>query len=230
MADDFKSSFGSRRGETEEFPTSFWGHFWGTYWFELFILIVFILALSAIFLPFLAERFVLTIEYLIYVVKHVIRPIIIAIDVIITGMFIFAMVKGWPYRPPLTLFEKVQKGHEGHGAEEHKEGGDETVIAAWARVKEKSAVENIESIKLALIEADTLVDHYLQKLGYEGETMAERLQHVSPSEAESLEGVWAAHKLRNEAVHNPGFNLRIDDARDGIISIGKFLKELGALK
>ena len=56
---------------------------------------------------------------------------------------------------------------------------------------------------MAVLRADALLDEILIKLGYEGETMADRLKIVNSRQIPSLERVWAAHRLRNNIAHDP---------------------------
>ncbi|HWZ65411.1 MAG TPA: hypothetical protein VNX65_01280 [Patescibacteria group bacterium] len=82
--------------------------------------------------------------------------------------------------------------------------------------------------QLAIIEADKLLDQALQANGYPGKTMGERLRDARSALADN-DGVWQAHKLRNQIAHE-------NDVRLNKISVdralGKFkaaLKSLGAL-
>ena len=56
---------------------------------------------------------------------------------------------------------------------------------------------------MAIIRADSLLDDALMHLGYDGETMGDRLKIMDPIQMPSLDRVWAAHRLRNIIVHDP---------------------------
>lgn len=60
--------------------------------------------------------------------------------------------------------------------------------------------------KLAVIEADKLLDHALKALGTPGETMADRLK-VAQYQYPKIQDVWTAHKWRNQLVHEAHFSL-----------------------
>jgi hypothetical protein len=221
---DSKSSF---RRPGEEAPRSFWGTLWGTYWFELFILLLFALAIAGLLLPLLEDELALDWEYLKSVIRYIIRPIFIGVDSIISILFLIALVKGWPLRPPISLFQKATV-HGGRGGKKHVV--DKELVAHWARITVKAATKTTENLRLAFIEADTIVDLFLRKAGYIGDTMADRLKNITQGDAPSLPGVWEAHRLRNDVVHTPGFTLRPQDAERGIEAFESFLKELGALE
>ncbi len=221
---DFKSSFKSPKKEPQH---SFWETLWGTYWFELFILILFVLAIAGLLLPLLGDKLALDWEYLKSIIRRIIKPIFIGLDGVVTVLFVIALVKGWPLRPPISLFQKPT-AHGGPKGKKHK--ADKELAAHWVRIKEKAATKTTESLRLAFIEADTVVDLFLRKAGYPGDTMADRLKNITQGDAPSLEGVWQAHRLRNDVVHTPGFSLRPQDAERGIAAFENFLKELGGLE
>jgi hypothetical protein len=55
--------------------------------------------------------------------------------------------------------------------------------------------------KLAIIEADIILDDILKKQGYAGNSLGERLKSIAPSQLESLQDAWEAHKVRNNIAH-----------------------------
>ena len=57
---------------------------------------------------------------------------------------------------------------------------------------------------------------YLSRIGFEGETLGDRLQKVSPVIIPNLEDVFAAHKTRNDIVHDPDYRLTLQDAKTAI--------------
>ena len=82
--------------------------------------------------------------------------------------------------------------------------------------------------KLAVIEADKLVDRAFKERGLRGQTMGERL--VSAGEFLSdKEAVWQAHKLRNRLVHEMDIELSLVQTKKALASFARALKDLGAL-
>ncbi len=70
--------------------------------------------------------------------------------------------------------------------------------------------------KVALLEADTLVDDALAKAGFAGATFGDRLSNIQPGTLLSLDGVWWAHKVRNRLAHESDYFLRYTEARQAI--------------
>lgn len=81
------------------------------------------------------------------------------------------------------------------------------VNSKWQEIVAKAESESEKEWKLAIIEADALVDLVLKRSGYRGETMLERLKAVLPENLSSLTQLWEAHKIRNQIAHNPEFIL-----------------------
>jgi len=61
--------------------------------------------------------------------------------------------------------------------------------------------DNPNDWKLAIIEADIMLDEILKERGYAGGSLGERLRSISPSQLNSLDDAWAAHKVRNQIAH-----------------------------
>lgn len=78
---------------------------------------------------------------------------------------------------------------------------DEEARSAWEEIQRLAASQNPSEWNMAIIRADGLFDEALQRLGYEGESMADRLKIIDPAKLPSLERIWSAHRLRNTIVH-----------------------------
>jgi len=63
------------------------------------------------------------------------------------------------------------------------------------------ASDNPNDWKLAIIEADILLDQTLKAKGFVGISLGERLRSISPAQLQSLDDAWQAHKVRNQIAH-----------------------------
>jgi len=68
-------------------------------------------------------------------------------------------------------------------------------------VRTHSESSNPNDWKLAIIEADIILDDILKKQGYAGNSLGERLKSIAPTQLESLQDAWEAHKVRNKIAH-----------------------------
>ncbi len=82
--------------------------------------------------------------------------------------------------------------------------------------------------KLAIIEADIILDEALKEAGYAGASLGERLKSISPSQLQSLDDAWQAHKVRNQVAHGGAdFVLTRRLAEDTIKQYRRVFAELG---
>jgi hypothetical protein len=71
----------------------------------------------------------------------------------------------------------------------------------WKIIKAKAISHNPSERKVALIEADSMLDEMVKKMGYSGETLAERLKNIETSDFLTINDAWEAHKFRNKIAH-----------------------------
>jgi hypothetical protein len=95
----------------------------------------------------------------------------------------------------------------------------------WEEILKKLAGGSRDSLKVAIVEADKLVDTVLKDAGLEGEHMADRLDKLKPEELVSFNRLWRAHRVRNEVVHSPDFEVTPALAEQTIEDYEAFLKE-----
>jgi hypothetical protein len=71
----------------------------------------------------------------------------------------------------------------------------------WQRVLSLAETDDPNSWRLAILEADVLLDEVLRQRGFQGESVGERLKAIDQSELQTLEQAWEAHKVRNAIAH-----------------------------
>jgi len=75
------------------------------------------------------------------------------------------------------------------------------VSEKWERVIVHINSENPSDWKLAILECDIMLSDILEKMGYNQETISEKLKAVEPSDFTNIEAAWEAHKIRNAIAH-----------------------------
>ena len=100
----------------------------------------------------------------------------------------------------------------------------------WQQLVARLGYQDEAQWKLAVIEFDNFFDHVLTLLGYQGESLGERLQKILPEHLASINDVWRVHKLRNALVHDAAFQLSHNQAKDVIGTYERALKELKILE
>jgi hypothetical protein len=144
----------------------------------------------------------------------------IVIDALLIAGFVYALVKGWDYRPPIEIQEKPKKPRTLRRA---------VFEERWRRVLKRASLASPDSLRMAVVEADSLVNDVLGQLGFEGKHMADRLVNLNPDEYATLNALWRAHRVRNDLVHTPGFFLSPEDAGKLLSDYEAFLKEVEAI-
>jgi hypothetical protein len=82
--------------------------------------------------------------------------------------------------------------------------------------------------QLSVVNADKLVDQALREMGCKGQTMGERMRSCVEKFSDR-NGIWMAHKLRNQLVHETDVKINYDQARVALYQFRKALKDLGAI-
>lgn len=75
------------------------------------------------------------------------------------------------------------------------------VVDKWQKILEKSESSSPSDWRLAIIEADIILDDLLQTLNLPGDTMGEKLKAVEKSDFTTIDYAWEAHKARNMVAH-----------------------------
>lgn len=71
----------------------------------------------------------------------------------------------------------------------------------WNRIMEHANTADEHQWRLAILEADILLNELLDVLGYKGETMAEKMKQVNRANFNAIDDAWEAHKVRNRVAH-----------------------------
>ena len=95
----------------------------------------------------------------------------------------------------------------------------------WLQVKKRMESANPSDWKMAVLQADGILDDLLKRMGYDGDGLGERLKKIEPEDFDSLDDVWVAHKMRNRIAHEPESQLTREDVEKAISLFEKGLKE-----
>lgn len=98
----------------------------------------------------------------------------------------------------------------------------------WQEVEAHVQSNNPNDWKLAIIEADVMLEKMLEEAGYAGTTIADRLRSASTRSFGTVEDAWAAHRVRNQIAHGgTDFVLTQKMAQATIIQYKKVFQEFG---
>lgn len=119
----------------------------------------------------------------------------------------------------------LHKMHDAiHAAGEHHH--DEHEDKRWKMVLDFITSENPSDWRLAIIEADNILDDLLKEIGFPGNDTGERLKNAPPSHFKTINEAWDAHKVRNRIAHDGmSFDLSYREAKKAIESYEKVFTE-----
>lgn len=72
----------------------------------------------------------------------------------------------------------------------------------WEHVELLLKSHNSSDWRQAIIEADVMLEEMLDKMGYPGVSIGDKLKNIEKSEFETLDKAWEAHKVRNRIAHD----------------------------
>lgn len=100
----------------------------------------------------------------------------------------------------------------------------------WERVEAHMTSLSQSDWKIAILEADNILDEIVERMGYQGESLGERLKKIEASDFPYLDDAWTAHKTRNAIAHKgTNFDITRGEAEQTINIYYRVFKELGYL-
>jgi hypothetical protein len=99
----------------------------------------------------------------------------------------------------------------------------------WIVIQEHFFTGGDNDLKIAILEADKVLDEALRGAGIQGGTLGDRLKKIKPSQLSDIDAIWQAHKLRNQIAHENDFKLKRDLAERALGIYEKALHELKVL-
>ena len=109
----------------------------------------------------------------------------------------------------VKISELFHGAHGGHGHETHEKGEHGNVLDIqshgpnknWLRIEEKMSSQNEQDWRIAIVDADIILEEMLGRMGYEGNGIAEKLKQVEVADFKTLQNAWEGHKVRNRIAH-----------------------------
>lgn len=98
------------------------------------------------------------------------------------------------------LEEEIHEYIEKHS---HDKDADKIKVKdkRWAQVFEYVISQNPGDWKLAILEADLMLEDLMEQLGFKGETLGEKLKGANRDNFKSLTSAWEVHIIRNKIAH-----------------------------
>jgi len=96
----------------------------------------------------------------------------------------------------------------------------------WSEIIKQAKSEKEADRKMAVIEADDIINDVLSQLGYGGDTLPEKLERLNEEIIPNLNEIKEAHKKRKEISYDPNKELSSQDAVNLVSVYEKVFKDL----
>lgn len=106
--------------------------------------------------------------------------------------------------------------------------GVKKIERVWQKTKARADTGLESEYKLAVMEADSMMDDILKRMGYSGETLGERLKALTAATILNIEEIKEAHKIRNSIIHDPDYRLSLDETRKVLAMYEQAFRDLQA--
>lgn len=98
----------------------------------------------------------------------------------------------------------------------------------WLAIEQSLVRDNEATYHMAVMNGDKLLDTAMKERGIKGQTMGDRLK-FSKDTWSNRNGLWEAHKLRNQIAHESDVRVTYDQARRALAGFKQALKDVGAI-
>lgn len=100
----------------------------------------------------------------------------------------------------------------------------------WKYILDLIGSDSQNDWRIAILEADSMLDELLQERGYEGDSLGERLKGARNNSFANLDNAWEAHEIRNKIAHaGSEFSLTQIESRRTIRLFETVFDEFGAI-
>jgi large-conductance mechanosensitive channel len=98
----------------------------------------------------------------------------------------------------------------------------------WQSVLDHTFSKNEADWKIAIIEADIMLDELMEHLGFEGENLGEKLKSANQENFKHLTAAWEVHTMRNKIAHEgSNFQLNQHEAKRAITTYEQIFRDYG---
>ncbi len=103
-------------------------------------------------------------------------------------------------------------------------------LRAWKQIQKRLKAGDANNLKMAVLEADRILDEILKLSGYPGDNLEERMDSATAAQISNIEELRQVHKIRDRLVGEPDFTLTPGEAGIAINIYKKTFVELGLVR
>jgi hypothetical protein len=115
------------------------------------------------------------------------------------------------------------------GFMKHKPAGLGKISKKWNKIIKRVEEGSEDEYKLAVLEAEETLTEVLERLGYKGETLEEKLKDLPEETISNIENLKSVSEVKEKIVYNPEYSLSLNETKRILDIFNQSLKDLQAL-
>lgn len=149
------------------------------------------------------------------------------ISMLLSIIFIAIILFSLTRMVEIQLYDKEEIAHEIEKASLRQKEIDRNTNPRWHYVQTLIESPNESDWRVAIIEADSMLEESLKEKGLSGNTVSELLEAAKESGYRSIQDAWDAHLVRNQIAHDGSdFALSQIEGRRAIKMFQNFFEEI----
>ena len=150
-------------------------------------------------------------ELLSYLFSPELQELLFPVRIIFLGFFVFFFISTIWFFLTTSWFRKIfwqdfyeiltYRGFWGREASKN-----------WKKIIGRLKKRSESEYKLAVMEADKMLDESLGQMGYAGDSLGEKLDKIKEDILSDTEGIRKVHSISNAIAHDPDYKLSADQA------------------
>jgi hypothetical protein len=149
------------------------------------------------------------------------------VSVLLSIIFLFIIIFSLVRMVEIQIYDKEEIEHEIHNALLKQKERDRNSNPRWHYILTLIESPNESDWRVAIIEADSMLEESLKEKGLSGNTVSELLEGAKESGYRSIQDAWDAHIVRNQIAHQGSdFPISQIEGRRVIKMFQNFFEEL----
>lgn len=160
----------------------------------------------------------------------VIYVILAVLAVFFLAVIIYSAIRMFEIREKehAHLHREIEEYAHSQALKEEKEKEAGSKNGRWEKILGYLFSTNENDWKQAVLEADAMLFDLLAGLGFQGETIGDKLKNVNADSFHSLNSAWEVHNIRNRIAHEGSdFSLSLHEAKRVIALYERIFKDFG---
>jgi len=87
------------------------------------------------------------------------------------------------------------------------------MVKKWNRITKRLDSDSEDEYRIAIIEAEEMLEEVLKKMGYSGKNLKESLEKLPSGVISNFKEVLQTFEIRNKILHDPNYRLSLEEAK-----------------